>query len=81
MNELRFQYKCAYCGKQVRMNHKDIIKFIGERYGTPDGDQLEDFFDSYGKSSNLCGKCARGEGFEKANDFEGWEDEDGQLTI
>ncbi len=74
MEDLRFKYTCSFCMKEVRMNTKDIINFIGKRYGTPDGDQLDQFFDKYGKDYNLCTTCAREEGFE-VDDFEGWEDE------
>ena len=71
--ELKFEYQCNMCGKVVRMNTNDIIKFIGTRYGTSDGDQLEEFFTPFGKQYNLCTECSREEGFE-ADDFEGWEE-------
>lgn len=71
--ELKFEYNCNFCGKKVKMNTRDIIQFIGIRYGTPDGDQLEDFFTRYGKQYNLCPRCARDEGFDVDN-FEGSEE-------
>lgn len=73
MEDLIFKYRCTFCGKEVKMNTKDIIDFIGKRYGVPDGDQLEEFFSGIGKNYNLCPQCAREEGFE-VDDFEGWED-------
>lgn len=72
-NDLKFKYNCNFCGKEVRMNTKDIIQFIGSRYGTPDGDQLDEFFSGIGINYNLCPECSRKEGFD-VDDFEGWED-------
>lgn len=71
MDELRFKYNCHLCGCEVKMNANDIINFIGKSYGTPDGDQLDDFFTSFGKQYNLCPSCARKEGFD-VDDFKGF---------
>lgn len=72
--DLKFKYTCHFCKKEIRMNANDIINFIGKRYGTPDGDQLEDFFKGPGTQYNLCPKCAIQEGFE-AEEFEGYEED------
>lgn len=71
--ELKFQYNCYHCGKEVRMNTRDIVDFIGTRYYEIDRDDITSFFDKYDKSYNLCPECAREEGFD-VNSFRGWED-------
>ena len=55
------------------MNAKDIVKFIKNSIDDKqDMDNIVDFFDY--PNYNLCGECARKEGFEMAMDFEGWEE-------
>lgn len=69
---LRFQYKCYFCGKETRMNTNDIIDFI-RNSNQEDPDYLRMFFTEPGSKYNLCPKCAREEGFDVPY-FEGWED-------
>lgn len=71
MENLKFKYKCHFCGDEVKMNTKDIIDFIGTRYNEPEADMLEDFFGGIGMMYNLCPKCASEEGFE-VEEFQGY---------
>ena len=70
---MKFKYNCNFCKKEIRMNTKDIVKFIQNSiYDRQDIDDIVSFFDY--PNYNLCGECARQEGFEIAMDFEGWEE-------
>ena len=70
---LRFQYKCHFCGEETRMSADDIIDFIIKSSSEQDPDNIKQFFTEPASKYNLCPKCAREEGFD-VPDFEGWED-------
>lgn len=68
--ELRFEYHCNHCGKHITMNTRDIINLIERQSKELNTDEIESFFDTVGKTYNLCPRCARDEGFDVEN-FEG----------
>lgn len=71
--ELKFKYKCQFCGQETKMSTNDIIDFIIRSSSEQDPENIKQFFTKPGSDYNLCPKCAREEGFD-VPDFEGWED-------